>query len=105
MQQVIDIGRIPINDESKSRMTDATGLVFAKQGLHMLMSKRADLFFGKYLALPDISALTLASSFPVDDIIAPAIADYITARAETVNDESIIEQRATVFFGLFKGQV
>jgi len=105
LQAVVDMGRIPLNDDDKARMTDAMGLTFAKQGLQMVLSKRPDLFFGQYLALPDISALALGSSFPVDDIIAPAVADYITARAESRNDESIIEQRATMFYQLFKGQV
>lgn len=99
------MGRIPLNDDDKARISDATALTFAMQGLQMLTQKRADLFIGQFLAMPDISALALGDVFPVDDNIAPAIADYITARAETRNDESIIEQRATMFFQLVRGQL
>lgn len=105
MQQVVDMGRIPLNDDAKTRMSDATGLTFAKQALQMLVIKRPDLFFGQYLAMPDISALVLGSNFPVEDRIAPAVADFITAKAETANDESIVEQRATMFFQLVRGQL
>ena len=105
IQQVVDIGRVPLNDAAKTRVTDATMLIYGKQAIHLLLSKRPDLFFGRFLALPDISALVLASAFPVDDIIAPAVADYMTARAESANDESIVEERASMFFQLFKGQI
>lgn len=105
VQEVIDMGRIPLNDANKTRMSDATALVFFKQAMLMLQSKRPDMFFGRFLAMPDVSAMTLATVFPVEDIIAPAVADYITARAESGNDESIVEQRAQLFLQLFKGQV
>lgn len=99
------MGRTPLNDDDKVRIPDSMALTFAKQGLQMLTLKRSDLFIGQYLAMPNIKALTLASNCPVDDNIVPAIADYITARAETRNDESILEQRATMFFQLVRGQL
>lgn len=102
IQTIVDIARKALNDDDKSRTSDATGLVYAKAGLHLLLNKRPDLFFGQYLVLPDISALTLSSTFPLDDMIAPPLADYITARAESGNDEAVLTERATMFFGLFK---
>lgn len=105
MQQVIDIGRVPLNDAAKTRVSDATMLIYGRQAIHLLLSKRPDLFFGQFLALPNISALALGSNFPVDDIIAPAVADYMTARAESANDQSIVEERAAMFYQLFKGQI
>ena len=86
----------------KLRVSDTTMLVYARQALLLLLSKRPDLFFGKFSALPDLSALGLTDSVPVNDMLSTAIADYITARSETGNDESVVEQRAVMFFGLFK---
>lgn len=105
MQQVVDKGRGPINDKDKVRHDDPTLLGFARDAIHMLLVRRPDLFFGRFLALPSISSLALTDAFPVDDTLAAAVADYITARSETGNDESVIEQRASLFFDLFKGQI
>jgi len=104
MQQVVDSGRYPLNDADKVRYTDTDLLVFARAALHLLLSKRPDLFFGRFTALPSISTLALGDSFPLDDSMEPAVADYITARAESVNDESVVDQRAALFFGLFREQ-
>lgn len=102
MQQVVDMGRIPLNDDNKSRITDAVALTFARNAILMLLQRRPDLFYGRFLALPTIATLALTDTFPVDDTIAPAVADFITARSETRNDEAIVEQRAALFFSLFK---
>ena len=103
LQQIVDIGRKPLNDDDKDRVTDATGLVYAQSGLQLLLNKRPDLYYGQFTSLPDISAMTLSSNFPLDDMIAPALADYITARAESGNDEAVLTERASMFFNLFKG--
>ena len=103
IQTIVDMARKPLNDDDKVRASDATCLGYAIAALHLGINKRPDLFFGQFSALPDISALALTSNFPVDDMIAPAIADYITARVESGNDEAVLTERATMFFNLFKG--
>ena len=105
MQQVVDGGREPLNDSDKVRYSDTTLLKFARNALHLLLSKRPDLFYGQFTALPAIATLALADPFPLDDGIAPAVSDYVTARAECSNDESVVEQRASLFFQLFREQV
>jgi len=105
MQKVVDKARIPINDVDKVRKTDADMLSYAIDALYMLQQRRPDLMFGLYLTLPDFTALALTSPFPLDNAYATAVADYVTARTETENDESVVEQRANLFFGLFKGQL
>lgn len=102
LQQVVDVARHPLNDDDKTRAPDATCLVYARAALHLLLNKRPDLYYGQFTSLPDISALALTSNFPVDDMLAPAVADYITARVESGNDEAVLTERATMFFGLFK---
>ena len=102
MQQVVDMGRIPLNDDDGQRVSDQTMLTYARNAIHLLLARRSDLFFGMFTAMPSISTLALTDAFPLDDMVAPAVADYCTARAESGNDESVIEQRATMFFSLFK---
>lgn len=100
MQNVIDRARVPLNDDAKARHTDAQMLVYAKDGLRLLLSRRPDLFFQNFAV--DIEALVLGDSLPLDDLYAPALQDYVTARAETRNTEADLEGRAVVFFNLFK---
>lgn len=103
MQNVVDKARVPLNDADKTRYSDADLLGHANDAELLLRSKRPDLFFGSFSTA--ISAKALADDFPLDDTLFPAVCDYVTARAETRNDESVIEQRAGLFFGLFKGQI
>ena len=103
MQQVVDKGRIPLNDVDKDRHSDTHLLSFANDALLVLQSNRPDLFFGMFSSLP--SAKVLTDAFPLPDTLVPAVADYVTARAESMNDESVLEQRASAFFALFKGQL
>jgi hypothetical protein len=102
MQNVVDRARKPLNDADKERFTDVDLLSDANAAISILKLKRPDLFFGIYDALPNDK--TLGDIFPMDNTIFPAVCDYVTARAETRNDESILEQRATLFFSLFQGQ-
>ena len=105
MQQIADKARIPLNDAAKVRKTDPQLLSYAVDALYLVLQKRPDLFIGQFTGLPDFSALILASPFPLDNAYASAVADYVTARCETENDEAVVEQRANLFFNLFKGQI
>ena len=103
MQQVADKSRIPLNDADKARYSDTDLLWYANDAVLILRNKRPDLFFGQFLNLPGAKALV--DALPLDDILFPAVCDYVTARAETRNDESVLEQRASMLFALFKEQV
>lgn len=103
MQQVIDKARVPLNDAGKDRYSDPDLLGYANDAMFILQSRRPDLFFGQFLALPGEKAL--GDLFPLANTLFPAVCDYVTARAETRNDESVLEQRASLFFGLFKEQI
>ena len=105
MQKILDKARYPLNDAAKTAHSDAKMLSYAVDALLIVKQRRPDLFFGQYLNLPDIGALVVGSDFPIDDAYGSAIADYVTARCETGNDESVIEQRANLFFDLFKSQI
>lgn len=100
MQQIIDRGRFPLNDTDKVRWTDADLLGHANYAIRLLRLKRPDLFFGQFTALPGDKAL--GDTFPLDDDYAPAVADYVTARAMAIDAEHVEEGKALSFFALFK---
>lgn len=99
LQQVVDLGRDPLNDADKIRYTDANLLSFATGALITLRDKRPDLFIGNWAV--DFTTLALGSTFPLPDPYAMAVAEYVTARAEMRDDEFVVSQRATLFMQLF----
>lgn len=103
MQNVVDQARIPLNDDDKTRNSDLDLLGYANSAISELKLKRPDLFFGMFLALP--GKKNLADPFPIDDTIFQPVCDYVTARAESKNDDSILEQRAAAYFSLFNGGI
>jgi len=103
MQQVVDKARQPLNDEDKERYADTELLGYANDATLLLRNKRPDLFFGMYASA--ITAKTIDEAFSLDDTLVPAVCDYVTARAESKNDESVLSERAAIYFALFKGQV
>lgn len=101
VQQVCDLARRPLQDASKTRYPDAELLDYATAAYLTLRRKRPDMFLGMWASLP--STLGMASAFPgAGDEYMPAIADYVTARAEFKDDENVVQQRAAGFYQLFE---
>lgn len=104
VQQLVDRARVPLNDADKDRWTDAQLLVYAQDAYLMIQRHRPDIFIGNFSSPTAWSALALGTTFPyVDDVYLPIIADYITARAEFIDDEHAISQRAAQFMTMFGG--
>lgn len=103
MQNVVDQARIPLNDADKKRYPDTELLGYANGAVSTLKIKRPDLFFGQFLSMPGDKELV--DSFPLDDTLFSPVCDYVTARAESKNDESVLEQRAMAYFALFREQI
>lgn len=99
-QSVIDLARIPLNDADKARYTDATLLGYANHGMLQLVKRRPDLFVGSYAALPN-GEKALTDAFPLPVQYVQTVADYVTSRAETADDEHVNTGRATMFGQLF----
>lgn len=95
-QEVIDLARIPCNDEAKDRYTDVDMLRFLNAGLSQLKRSRADLFVGSLAT--GITALSLTTALPTPEHVNQALADYLTARASTIDNEDT--ERVAAFFGL-----
>jgi hypothetical protein len=85
MQDILDDARRPLNDADKTRYPDV------------------NLFFGQY-ATPFTSTL-VTDVLPIDDIYRPALADYVTARAESIDDEHVNSGRAAMFFQMAAGAI
>jgi hypothetical protein len=110
MQDVVARARIPINDAKDSngsdaacRFLDSTLLGFANDCILLLRQKAPHLFFGQFEGLPGPAAL--GDAVPIADEYFTAVCDYVVARAETPDDESVNEGRALAFFKLFGEQI
>jgi hypothetical protein len=99
-QTVVDLARVPLNDSDKVRVTDAQLVTFANHGMLQLWLRRPDLFVGLYANLPT-GQNALADTFPMDASYVQTVADYVTFRAETIDDEKMNEPRAMAFAQLF----
>lgn len=99
-QSVVDLGRIPLNDVDKTRYSDETLLMFVNHGLLVVVKRRPDLFIGNFSNLPD-GEKTLTDAFPLPAEYAQLIADYVTFRAESTDDEHVNTNRAIAFAQLF----
>ena len=102
-QSVVDLARMPLNDDDKVRYMDATLLIYANHGILQILKRRPDLFIGQFGSLPAGDA-TLDNTFPLHAGYAQTLADYVTARAEMADDEHVNSGRATAFVQLFTAE-
>ncbi len=98
-QSIVDLARIPLNDEDKTRYPDDVLLSFAGHGLLQMLKYRPDLFIGRFRTSPGAQALP-TDAFPLPPEYAQLLADYVTARAEMADDEHAVSGRAAVFMQL-----
>lgn len=99
MQQLVDRARIPLQDDAKVRYSDSTILGYANAGIHLLVNRRPDLFFGTYTALP--VDLTLTQNFPLEDRLFQPVADYAAARSRARSSEEVRTAQTQLLLALF----
>jgi hypothetical protein len=99
-QDLVNVARLPLNDTDKARYSDADLLAYANGGILTLLKRRPDLFIGQFASLPNGSA-SLATAFPLGVEYIQTIADYVTARAESTDDEHVNSGRAALYMQLF----
>jgi hypothetical protein len=111
LQTAVDLGRYPLNDAKDSggsdaicRYKDVDLLRFLLHGLLQAFRMRGDLFVGSFSNPPSLS-WTATQPWPLGDEYIQIFADYVTARAETVDDEAIVTERAAQFYQLFGAEV
>ena len=113
VQQVCDRARVFLKDAAKDRYadddTDPTQPSlrrFVNDGVIALRANRPDLFIGQFNALPD-GTLALGANLPLDSMVIPSLVDWLVARAESVEDEYTVDQRAQAFMvisGINRGE-
>jgi hypothetical protein len=106
-RSAIDLARIPLNDASKDRYPDDVLLAFANHGVLQILKRRPDLFFGQLSPLSDWSdgESLLDDAFPLPAEYLQTVADYVTFRAETADDEHVSSGRALAFSRYFEGEI
>lgn len=103
-QDVLDLARIPLNDEDRVRHPDGRLLSYARQAVLQMRRRRPDLFIGRFGDLPD-GTESAGSMLPLPAEYAQLVADYVTARAEMVDDEHAGSGRAALFMRLYGMEV
>jgi|SRR5687768_17527668 len=97
-QDLIDLARIPLNDEDKTRYPDDVLLLFATHSILYLWRRRPDLFIGQFDTPPTEAGLT--GTFPLAPEYLQVVADAVTARAEMTDDEHANSGRAAAYMQL-----
>lgn len=103
MQDVVDLARIDLNDADKVRWTDTDLLKHANAAIFQAYDMRPDLKFGNYATA--YASLPLVGVFPLPDDYQRAVADYVSARANAVDNDAAEINRSTVFMGNFDRQM
>lgn len=103
-QDIVDLAREPLNDTDKARYADGTLMIYTNSAILSLYQRRPDLFIGQFGNLPTGQA-DLADTFPLPPGYMVTLADYVTARAEMIDDEHANTGRAAAFMQLLNAEV
>ena len=111
LQTAMDLARVPLNDAKDSngsdvlcRYKDAELLNYELNLLLQVFRNRGDLFVGGYTS-PPLLTWAATQTFPLPDEYVQVIADGLTARAESKDDEFVSNPRAQAFLALFNSVV
>ena len=99
-QSVIDDARVFLKDADKVRYTDANLLTYANDVVRECKRIRPDFFLGSYSTV--LSTFALGDTGPIPIEYHQFLKDFITGRAEMVDDEYANESRAVALLIRFK---
>ena len=106
LQTAMDLARLPMNDadpiDANRRYPDATLLKHANHGILTCYRARPDFWIGDYDNVPN-GSMAATTPLTIPDEYVQVLADYITARCETTDDEFISSGRVEFFIKLFGG--
>lgn len=103
-QDVVNLAREPLNDTDKARYSDSQLMLYTNTAILTLAQRRPDLFIGQFDNLPTGQA-DLADDFPLPPAYTVTLSDYVTARAEMIDDEHANTGRAAAFMQLLNSEV
>lgn len=103
-QDVVNLAREPLNDTDKARYSDSQLMLYTNTAILTLAQRRPDLFIGQFDNLPTGQA-DLADDFPLPPAYYVTLSDYVTARAEMIDDEHANTGRAAAFMQLLNSEV
>jgi hypothetical protein len=99
LKEVIDLARLDLNDDDKTRYPDNNLVKFVNNYIQEAVKSRPDLFLGGFLALP-APTLTLTSTFPMPNGYIRSCADYVIGRAMMLNTEESSMTKAANYIQL-----
>ncbi len=99
IQWIINECRKGLSDTLRGRYSDDDLLKILIECLLRIRLYRPDIFVGSFLTPP--STLTVDDYIPFPEEIVPAVIDYVSARADSANDEAALRARAPMFYQLF----
>ena len=103
-QYLVNLARVPLNDEDKARYPDSMLLRSANHAIMTLAEHRPDLFIGQYGNLPDGEAV-LTDLVPVPAGYVSTVANYVTGQTQMIDDEHANSGSAAAFMQLVSGEV
>lgn len=86
VQDLLDRARRPLNDDDKTRYSDADGLLYLQEAVRTIRRLRPDTFVGNLMGDP-ADGLTVSSEVPVAFEHYQAVADYVSARWQDKDDD------------------
>lgn len=103
IQDVLNRARIPLNDDGKVRYSDERALEFANTAIARAYQVRPDLRFGSYGTA--FAPLAAGAEFPLPYQHVQAVADYVTGRLLTIDDEATAAEKALAYMTAFETSI
>lgn len=103
IQNILDLARIPLNDDAATRYTETKAIKYANEAIAAAYRIRPDLKFGSY-GTP-FTDLVAVDQFPLPIEFRQAAADYISGRLSLMDEEATANERAAAFMQIFERQL
>ncbi|MDE1545935.1 hypothetical protein PTW32_10935 [Dechloromonas agitata] len=103
MQDVVDLARIDLNDNDKTRIDDSALLSSANAAIREAYQVRPDLRLGSY-ATP-VADKAIGDTFPLGDDYKRLVADFIIGRSFAIDSEVADLNRVPAYLQIFRDQL
>jgi hypothetical protein len=99
LQNVLDLARVPLNDDDKVRYPDSELIKFCNSALLVIYSSRPDLLVGSYSDTTRVpnGERVAADTFPFEPKFLQSVADVVTGLAQSKDEEQMDAKRVQAF--------